>query len=128
MIVVADTSPINYIVLIGYPDLLFTLYGHILIPSAVARELADAAAPPSVRNWIGNPPEWLETRFVSDVDSSLLYLGQGEGEGIALAETLHADMILIDDLPGRLEAERRRFSIRGTLGILAEAARRDLIS
>lgn len=36
-------------------------------------------------------------------------------------------MILMDDLPGRLEAERRGFEIRGTLGILAEAARRDMI-
>lgn len=33
----------------------------------------------------------------------------------------------MDDLPGRLEAERRGFAIRGTLGILAEAAGRDLI-
>jgi predicted nucleic acid-binding protein len=127
MIVVADTSPINYLVLIGYPDLVFTLYRQILIPSAVAQELADPVAPPSVRNWIGNAPEWLETRLVSHVDSSLLYLGLGEREGIALAESLHADMILIDDLLGRLEAERRGFEIRGTLGILAEAARRDLI-
>jgi len=128
MIVVADTSPLNYLVLIGCPDLLFALYGHILIPSAVARELSAPAAPIVVRNWIGNAPDWLEMKGVPNVDDSLTYLGQGEGEGITLAETLHADMILIDDLPGRLEAERRRLAIRGTLGILAEAAGRDLIS
>jgi len=127
VIVVADTSPINYLVLIGCPDLLFRLYGHILIPSAVARELSNPVAPLPVRNWIGSAPEWLETRLVPEVNDSLNYLGQGEREGITLAETLHADMILIDDLPGRLEAERRRFTVRGTLGILAEAAGRDLI-
>lgn len=93
MIVVADTSPINYLVLIGYPDLLFKVYGRILIPSAVAQELSDQAAPDLVREWIHNAPEWLETRFVSQIADSLLYLGEGEREGIALAESLHAEII-----------------------------------
>jgi len=54
-------------------------------------------------------------KFVPKVSDSLSYLGQGEREGITLAETLRAKMILIDDLPGRLEAESE------------EAASRDLI-
>lgn len=80
MIVVADTSPINYLALIGRPDLLFRLYRRILIPSAVAQELSDQAAPDLVRAWLHNAPEWLETRFVSGIVDSLLYLGQGERE------------------------------------------------
>jgi predicted nucleic acid-binding protein len=127
MIVVADTSPINYLVLIDSSDLIFRIYGQILIPPAVAQELTDKAASQAVHDWIHNAPEWLEIRPAPEVSAALLYLGKGEREGIALAESLHADMILIDDLQGRLEAERRGFEVRGTLGILAEAARRDLI-
>ena len=39
MIVVADTSPLNYLVLIGQIDVLKHLYGQVLIPPAVLAEL-----------------------------------------------------------------------------------------
>jgi predicted nucleic acid-binding protein len=39
MIVVSDTSPINYLVLIELQDLLPKLFDRILIPEAVHREL-----------------------------------------------------------------------------------------
>jgi predicted nucleic acid-binding protein len=35
MIVVADTSPLNYLNLLGQIDLLHVLYGRILVPHAV---------------------------------------------------------------------------------------------
>ena len=51
MVVVADTSPINYLVLIGQIDLLTRLYTRILIPPAVLAELKHPLAPKPVRNW-----------------------------------------------------------------------------
>lgn len=45
MIVVADTSPINYLILIRQINLLQQLYAQILIPSAVLKELKHPAAP-----------------------------------------------------------------------------------
>ena len=49
MVVVADTSPINYLVLIARIELLKQLYARILIPPAVLAELKHPAAPkPSV--------------------------------------------------------------------------------
>ena len=47
-VVVADTSPLNYLVLIGEVDLLARLYGEVLIPDVVARELSDSEAPEAV--------------------------------------------------------------------------------
>ncbi len=41
MIVVADTSPINYLVLIGHIEILPHFYGRILVPPAVWEELQD---------------------------------------------------------------------------------------
>ena len=38
-----------------------------------------------------------------------------------LAQAVHADRILIDDLAGRAEAMRRRLRVTGTLGVLIDA-------
>lgn len=40
MIVVADASPICYLLLIGYVDLLQRLFGQVVIPQAVHDELS----------------------------------------------------------------------------------------
>ena len=70
MIVVADTGPVNYLILSGHIDLLHRLYGSLLIPSAVRRELIHSRAPDSVRSWATTLPAWatvvaLVTRPVS---------------------------------------------------------------
>ena len=59
-LVIADTGPINYLVLIGNIDLLPVLFEKVILPSAVQAELTDPDAPPSVRNWIADPPAWLD--------------------------------------------------------------------
>lgn len=53
MIVVADTSPLNYLVLIAEIELLPHLYERILIPEAVHRELQRLQTPSTVRTWAG---------------------------------------------------------------------------
>ena len=58
----ADTGPINYLVLIGHIGLLPTLFQKVILPSAVQRELDDGETPPSVRDWIANPPVWVEVK------------------------------------------------------------------
>jgi predicted nucleic acid-binding protein len=44
-----------------------------------------------------------------------------------LAESIGAARLIIDDLDGRLEAANRKLAVIGTLGILAEAVRRNLL-
>ena len=65
MVVVADTSPINYLVLIGCIDPLRDLYGQIVIPEEVLDELVNAGAPPLVRFWAEARPTWIDVRSVS---------------------------------------------------------------
>ncbi len=48
MLVIADTSPLNYLVIIGCIDVLPKLHHKVLIPSAVRRELLSASAPLAV--------------------------------------------------------------------------------
>ena len=62
MIVVADTSPINYLSLIGHIDILPALYGQIVIPSTVQEEMLHPSAPLAVRALAEHPPRWLEVR------------------------------------------------------------------
>ena len=62
MIVVSDTSPLNYLVLIGHVEILPTLFGRVLVPPAVMAELQQSGTPEPVRRWAGMPPGWLETR------------------------------------------------------------------
>jgi predicted nucleic acid-binding protein len=63
MIVVSNTSPINYLVLIGQIHLLSDLFEKIIIPQAVYSELSDASAPLPVQAWIADPPDWLTIIF-----------------------------------------------------------------
>ena len=59
-VVVSDTSPIRYLVLIGEADLLERLYGRILIPHAVSVELQTQQTPEAVRTWMHAAPSWVE--------------------------------------------------------------------
>ena len=78
-IVIADTGPINYLVLIGHVDVLPVLFEQIIMPLAVRDELSAPAAPLTVRNWIAIPPAWLELRAANQQnDASLADLGAGE--------------------------------------------------
>ena len=61
MIVIADTGPINYLILIGEIEILATLYDRVAIPRSVCQELGRPRAPEAVRAWITLPPSWLET-------------------------------------------------------------------
>ena len=63
MIVVADTSPINYLLLIQEIDILPKMYGNVVIPRAVYEELLRPVAPEIVRAWISRVPAWLEIRI-----------------------------------------------------------------
>jgi predicted nucleic acid-binding protein len=123
MIVIADATPIRYLVVIEREHLL--LYGRVLIPPAVAGELSHESAPDVVRARLSKPPTWLgirrPTRTLPDMD-----LDRGEQEAIALAEELAADLLLVDEWDARLEAGRRHLHVVGTLRVLADGASRGL--
>lgn len=128
MIVIADTSPINYLVLIDQINVLPRIYGGILIPQAVYDELQDSASPRKVREWFSTDPDWLKiSDAVFPSDALLDILDQGERDAILLAESIGAERLIMDDMDGRREAENRHLAVIGTLGVLAEAARRNML-
>jgi len=128
MIVIADTTPLNYLVLIDQSHLLPQLYGRVLIPQAVYDELQQERTPAPVRAWVANRPAWLEVRQASvPLDSELEELDRGEREAIALALELQADLLILDDRDARVEASRRNLVVIGTLRVLEDAAQLGLV-
>jgi predicted nucleic acid-binding protein len=125
--IVADTSPLNYLVLIHQINLLPNLYGRLLIPESVLEELSAIETPQLVRNWATNLPEWIEVLPATPIDESLTRLHAGERDAISLALTVHADAVLMDERRGRQEAENRGLKPIGTLGVLVAAHNRRLI-
>jgi predicted nucleic acid-binding protein len=129
MIVVTDTSPINYLVLIGEVDVLERIYGRVILPAAVLEELSSPSTPDKVGVWLANRPAWLEvSSFSPGEDSSLNHLDRGERNAIALAQHVGATRLIVDDDAARREAEKRGIPAIGVLGILVESARRGLLS
>jgi len=128
MIVISDTSPLCYLLLIGQIELLPQLYGQVLIPQRVQQELSDERSPAIVRNWINNPPNWLTVATVDDKDEpDLAVLDAGEKAAIILAEQQEANLIIIDDGKGRKIARSRGLRVTGLLGVLNDAALQNLV-
>lgn len=128
MIVVADTSPLNYLIQIGCESLLPELYTRVIVPAAVLAELGDPSAPSVVGQWLLRVPEWIDVKTTSSApDTALAALDPGEQQAIQLAEEEHADLLLIDERKGRVEARRRGLTTTGTLGVLLAAAERGSI-
>jgi hypothetical protein len=72
MIVIADTGPLNYLVLIGDVEVLEPLYTRVVVPEAVLEELRAAGAPAALRTLGARPgskrgqtrhliPHWLSS-------------------------------------------------------------------
>jgi predicted nucleic acid-binding protein len=128
MIVVADTSPINYLVLIEQQEILPELFGRVIIPQAVFEELQRDGTPPLVREWVSSSPKWLEVHQSPAIeDASLTKLHAGEREAILLIEQMHGDLLIMDERKGRRIAASRNIAVLGTVGILEQAALRGLI-
>lgn len=128
MIVISDTTPLNYLILIDRANILNQLYEVVVIPQAVLDEMLAAGTPEVVRHWILDRPQWINVQEVPlATDIEMEQIEAGEREAILLAEHLKADLVLLDDLRARRIAKARGLSVVGTLGILGDASQRGLI-
>lgn len=76
-VVIADSSPLNYLALIGSLDILHRLYGVVVVPKQVISELLDRAAPHDVRKWASNLPDWIDVREAVISDDDMTHLDPG---------------------------------------------------
>ena len=112
MLVVSDTSPLNYLILIKCQEVLPAIFGKILIPSQVIEELQRLKAPIAVRNWANSLPDWVQ---VLPGDSARFpALNDGEAAALALALDFGAGL-LVDDADARLVAAEAGVVAVGTV-------------
>jgi len=125
-IVVSDTSPIHYLILCGAETILPRLFSQVVIPPTVFDELQQSNAPSLVREWARSLPNWAAVRMPKELHL-VLDLDPGEREAICLAQEIKAAAVLIDDRAGRRAAQHCGLAVIGTIGLLEEAAARDLL-
>jgi len=126
MIVVSDTTPINYLVLIGEIDILPMLFGKVILPESVWKELNDMDSPDAVLDWVEDLPGWIDIQAAKSIDTTI-NLDRGEQEAISLAKEINADLLLVDDRKARNVAIELGFNIAGTINILESAHKRNLV-
>lgn len=131
MIAVSDSSPLIALARIRRLDLLSSLFGRIVIPSAVYEEVVVAGAGLPGAEQVRRA-RWLEVVNKPDVAGiSLLRqcvgLGAGEKESILLAKHLSADVVLLDEARARRVAHTAGLTVTGCIGILESGFRRGLV-
>jgi predicted nucleic acid-binding protein len=127
--VICNTSPLQYLHQLGQLESLHTLAGKILVPLAVADELAagqacgvdvpDLTAHPWIT--IRQPLGGVALRLVTD-------LGPGETAVLALALEIKGAVTVLDDGLARRVGQTLGTPLTGTLGILLDAKRAGLIT
>ncbi len=129
MVAVSNTSPIINLAAIKQLHILELIFGNILIPPAVYREIAVVGA--------GQPGSeevqtlsWIQTQGLTNPEpaaSLRLELDAGEADAISLAIQEQASILLLDERRGRGIASGLGLNVLGTLGVLIDAKRRRII-
>lgn len=126
---ISNTTPIIALASIGKLNLLHEIFEKIIICESVRKEIEFGGKIyiPSV-----NTLEWItvNTDITINNQNLILDLDEGEKQTILIAIEMfnpNECLLLIDERKGRRIAESFGLKIKGTLGILAEAKRKNLI-
>jgi len=126
--VIADTTPLIALALIGQLDILRQLYSAIAIPPAVDAELvAGGSGAPGVAAVHAAP--WIRAVPLHDPRRADLIadLDRGEAEVLALAQELNASLVIIDERLARRHARRLGLRLTGSVGVLLRAKKHGYI-
>lgn len=129
MTVVSNAGPIIALARIEHLALLPGLYGEIVIPPAVRREVVEKGAAQPGASVVATA-SWVRVEAVHDSMAVALlrgHLDAGESEALVLALQTEADLVLMDEARGRRVAAARGLNLTGTLGLLVTAKKRRLV-
>ena len=133
MKVVCNSSVIIGLSVIGKLDLLWKLFDEIYVPSSVYQEVCIKGRGRVGSTELSNAIKQGKIKIISPKNKTLVEslvdpLGYGESETIVLAIELSADYACIDEKIARKKAFRLGDKVKGTIGILWLALRRNLVS
>jgi predicted nucleic acid-binding protein len=121
-VVISDATPLHYLILIDEDGLLRELYGRVIVPAGVVRELSVAKTPQVVREWFADPPAWIDVHSIDSLDTpDFSGLGLGEREAIGLAAKSKG-ILLTDDLKAHTAAEGLGIQVVPTIRVLSTAS------
>jgi len=130
MSVVSNASPLISLALAGQLDLLRQLYGELVIPESVWREVVlEGAGQPGAKEV--ETAEWIRVQSAANrelVQALRQELDAGEAEAIALALQIEAELLLMDERLGRETATHMGVRCVGLIGVLIEAKRRGVVN
>ncbi|MBR6154267.1 MAG: DUF3368 domain-containing protein [Treponema sp.] len=132
MTIISDTTPIISLIKINRIDLLEKLFGEVLIPEAVFKELITNTVFENEAR-IVKSSTFLKIQAVQNIKALKILqaasgLDDGESEAIILADELKSDVLIIDERKGRKVAQNLGIPITGTIGILIQAHDEKMLS
>lgn len=126
--VIVNSTPLIVLCGIGKLNILKEMYGEIIIPSAVFREVT--AKEDSVCAQIRSAGEWMRVEQIKDCSEKKMYkakLHDGEVEVMILAQERNADLVILDDNAAKKTAKYLGLTVTGTLGVLVKAKNQGII-
>lgn len=134
MIVVTNAGPLMALAKLGLLHLLGRLYGKVLMPWAVYDEVVlhgmEQGFSDSLQVKLAVQQKHLVVKAVKkqSTDITALSLHKGEKETLSLSLEHNADLVLLDDMLARSEAQALGFSVKGTLGVIVKGYRKEILS
>jgi len=121
--VIVNTTPIIALCCIDKLHLLKEMYGSVLIPEAVYREISEK--PNSLAKLeLDKSLDWVNVRKIQNETAKMSFKAQlhdGEVEVMILAKEESATLLILDDKNAKKHAKFLKFNVTGTLGVLLKA-------
>ena len=131
MIVISDTTPLISLMKVDCLEILQSLFGKVMIPSAVYDELTSNPKYPEEALKIQSSDYILQEAVMNhqSVDDLMGNNGLdiGESEAIIMVMEQNADLLLIDEHKGRQTAKEMGITVVGTIGLLLRAYDKELM-
>lgn len=127
--VVVNTTPLIALSHVGQLNILKKLYGEVIVPEAVYRELSvkeESACKKAVESSL----DWIRVDEIKNQMAKTMYktqLHDGEVEVMILAKEIAADVVIIDDANAKKHAKYLGLPVTGTLGVLVKAKQKGYI-
>ncbi|MEA3416289.1 MAG: DUF3368 domain-containing protein [Thermodesulfobacteriota bacterium] len=134
MIVVTNAGPLMALAKLGLLYLLGRLYRKVEMPVAVYDEVVlrgmEQGFSDSLQVKLAVQQKYLVVKAVKEqsADIVVLPLHKGEKETLNLSLEHKADLVLLDDMLARSEAQALGLSVKGTLGVITKGYRMEILS
>ena len=128
--VIVNTTPLIALCHVGMLAILKDIYGEILIPQAVYRELSEKKES-ICKKQVDASLDWIHVEMIENQMAKSMFktqLHDGEVEVMILAKEKNADIVIIDDANAKKHAKYLKLPVTGMLGVLIKAKQEGYIS